>query len=98
MLNAFRRQSRSHCGSSFLAEMKRTVSSLRPFGAKSDSMSVMKPYLYSPCSERSDSIVCWVAVMVDPRCSVLSFLGEQTARSCRPVRGLQFGRGHGDVG
>ncbi len=33
-------------GSSFFAEMKRTVSSFRPFGAFSERMSVTKPYLY----------------------------------------------------
>ena len=40
------RHSSIHSGSSFLAEMKRTVSSDRPFGARSISMSVTKPYLY----------------------------------------------------
>jgi len=39
------RHSSSHAGSSFLAEMKRTVSSLRPGGASSASISVTKPYL-----------------------------------------------------
>ena len=43
--NAASRQSRSHSGSPFLAEMKRTVSSLRPGGAVSASISVTKPYL-----------------------------------------------------
>ena len=40
--NAFSRQSSIHCGSFFLAEMKRTVSSLSPLGAKSCSMSGRK--------------------------------------------------------
>src|SRR5690349_2768312 len=52
--NAFNRQSRSHCGSCFFAEMKRTVSSLRPGGNVSASMSVVKPYWYSRLT--SDSI------------------------------------------
>jgi hypothetical protein len=43
--NAASRHSSSHAGSPFLAEMKRTVSSSRPGGALSDSMSVTKPYL-----------------------------------------------------
>src|SRR3546814_818597 len=43
---AFRRHSSSHSGSAFLAEMKRTISSFRPLGAVSASMSVTKPYLY----------------------------------------------------
>src|SRR6266849_1387459 len=44
---AFRRNSNSHSGSFFLAEIKRTVSSLKPRGIVSDSMSVTQPYLYS---------------------------------------------------
>src|SRR3546814_10937601 len=43
---AFRRHSSSHSGSAFLAEMQRTISSFRPLGAVSASMSVTKPYLY----------------------------------------------------
>jgi hypothetical protein len=34
-----------HSGSSFLAEMARTTSSLRPLGKDSDSIMVLKPYL-----------------------------------------------------
>src|SRR5215469_3153476 len=34
-------------GSFFFAEMKRMMSSLRPFGARSSLMSVTKPHLYS---------------------------------------------------
>src|SRR6476619_6975243 len=45
--NAFRRNSSSHSGSFFFAEIARTTSSLRPGGSVSDSMSVTKPYLYS---------------------------------------------------
>src|SRR3954447_14058281 len=45
--NAFNRQSRSHLGSPFLAEISLTMSSFRPRGATSDSISVTKPYLYS---------------------------------------------------
>jgi len=49
--NALRRLSSSHSGSPFLAEIKRIMSALSPFGAVSASMSVTKPYLYlSPLS------------------------------------------------
>jgi hypothetical protein len=41
--NAFSRQSSIHSGSFFLAEMKRTVSSVSPLGAKSVSMSADQP-------------------------------------------------------
>src|ERR1039457_326085 len=44
---ALRRQSRSQAGSFFLAEIRRTTSSLRPRGMASASMSVTKPHLYS---------------------------------------------------
>src|SRR5436190_9790167 len=44
---AFRRNSSIHSGSFFFEEISRTVSSLKPFGMVSDSMSVTKPYLYS---------------------------------------------------
>src|SRR5450432_1839305 len=52
----FNRQSRSHCGSSFLWEMKRTISSLSPGGAESASMSVTKPHLYSRFASVSISV------------------------------------------
>ncbi len=42
---AFSRNSSSHSGSFFFAEMKRIVSSLSPLGAVSDSMSVTNPCL-----------------------------------------------------
>src|SRR6188508_2784027 len=45
--NALRRQSSSHSGSFFLAEMIRTVSSESPAAIVSDSMSVSKPAWYS---------------------------------------------------
>src|SRR6266700_2719931 len=44
---AFKRNSSIHSGSFFLPEIKRIVSSLRPRGIVSDSMSVTQPYLYS---------------------------------------------------
>ena len=44
---AFSRHSSSHSGSCFFAEISRTMSSLRPRGTSSCSMSVKKPYLYS---------------------------------------------------
>src|SRR5580693_2207330 len=43
---ASRRHSSIQVGSFFFAEMKRTVSSDRPLGALSDSISVTNPYLY----------------------------------------------------
>src|SRR3954447_18874098 len=45
--NAFSRHFRSQAGSPFLAEISRMMSSFRPRGATSDSISVTKPYLYS---------------------------------------------------
>ncbi len=42
---AFNRHSSIHSGSCFLAEISRTMSSLRPLGAMSDSMSKSKPHL-----------------------------------------------------
>ncbi len=43
--NAFSRQSSSHSGSFFLAEMSRTTSSFSPLGTMSCSTSVTNPYL-----------------------------------------------------
>src|SRR5205085_12154563 len=51
-----------NCGSSFLAEMRRIVSSLSPLGTDSDSMSVTKPHLYSRLA--SSSIVLLSVVMI----------------------------------
>src|SRR5580698_3086479 len=59
--NALSRQSVSHCGSFFLAEIRRMMSSFKPGGADSVSTSVTKPYLYS-CLTRL-SIVS-VAVLI----------------------------------
>ena len=44
---AFSRFSSIQSGSFFLAEIRRTTSSLRPLGATSDSMSMVNPHLYS---------------------------------------------------
>src|SRR3972149_3884894 len=61
---AFSRHARSHSGSSFLREIRRTMSSLRPLGAVSDSMSVMKPYLYfSAAIDRTCSAVSTFAAI-----------------------------------
>src|ERR1700710_602374 len=55
---ASRRHSSIQAGSFFFAEMKRTVSSDRPFGALSDSISVSNPYRYwSPSIRRTPSTV-----------------------------------------
>ena len=43
--NAFSRQSSSHSGSPFFAEMTRTMSSFSPGGIASASTSVTNPYL-----------------------------------------------------
>src|SRR5260370_29028935 len=51
-LNASSRQASNQSGSFFFAEIKRTVSSDRPLGAFSDSISVSNPYLYSSTSMR----------------------------------------------
>ncbi len=42
---AFNRHSSSQFGSCFFAEMKRMISSFKPFGAVSASTSLTKPYL-----------------------------------------------------
>src|SRR4029450_13235292 len=57
---AFSRHSSSHSGSFFLAEIIRTMSSLRPRGTSSASMSVTNPYLYSRVASSS-----MVSVLVD---------------------------------
>ena len=52
--NALSRNSSIHSGSFFFAEMMRTVSSDRPLGIVSVSMSVTKPALYGFAS------ICWI--------------------------------------
>src|SRR6266699_1765219 len=60
--NASSRHASIHSGSFFWAEMKRTMSSDRPLGALSDSMSVTNPYLYwSTSMRRTRSIVSCTA-------------------------------------
>src|ERR1035438_7386449 len=71
---AFNLHSSSHSGSFFFAEMNRTISSLNPFGAESDSKSEMNPYLYSVFATFSNN-----------SCSVLIFLDE----NCQELRTLQ---------
>src|SRR3954467_1765891 len=61
--NAFSRHSSSHSGSFFFCEIRRTTSSLSPFGIVSLSTSLTKPYLYSRLA--SCSIVS-VAVLMSP--------------------------------
>src|SRR5450631_710214 len=55
--NAFRRHSNMNSGSLFLVEIRRMMSSFRPFGAASDSTSVTKPHLYSPSTRVSMILV-----------------------------------------
>src|SRR3989442_15129264 len=64
---ALSRHSSSHSGSSFFAEMRRTISSLRPRGSDSCSTSVTKPYRYSRLA--SSSIVCVDVLMVLSLCT-----------------------------
>src|SRR6266480_5720273 len=54
---AFSRQSSSHLGSFFLAEMKRMISSFSPIGAESASISVTNPHLYSRFARSWISVV-----------------------------------------
>src|SRR5712664_2950134 len=64
-----RRHSSSQAGSVFFAEMKRTVSSLSPFGAFSDSISVSNPYLYwSTSIRRTRSTVSCTAGIYSLHC------------------------------
>src|SRR5438105_2728017 len=73
------RQSSIHSGSPFLFEMKRTISSLRPLAAVSDSMSVVKPYLYLSTSmpltssivSRSDMVVLYAAMRARRRALIV---------------------------
>src|SRR5438874_13753372 len=57
---AFRRQSSMNFGSFFLAEIARMMSSLRPRGTVSASISVTKPYLYSRLASSSLVLVAVV--------------------------------------
>src|ERR1041384_2614062 len=59
---ALRRQSSSHSGSVFFAEIVRMISSLRPGGIDSDSMSLTKPYLYSR-SARISALFAGLAII-----------------------------------
>src|SRR5215467_821997 len=64
-----RRHSKSQAGSFFFAEMKRTVSSLSPLGAFSDSMNVSNPYLYwSTSIRRTRSTVSCTAGIYSLHC------------------------------
>src|SRR5882757_4945899 len=61
------RHSSIQAGSFFLAEMKRTISSDRPLGALSDSISVSNPYLYwSTSIRRTCSTVSCTAGIFPP--------------------------------
>ncbi len=56
-LYALRRHSSKNSGSLFLLEINRTISSLIPFSAMSDSISVTNPYLYSESSSDWDEVL-----------------------------------------
>src|SRR5437879_741861 len=78
---AFRRQSSINFGSFFLAEIMRTMSSLKPRGTVSVSMSVTKPYLYSRLASSSIVLVAVVIVSIDPLESLVPFLKPQSSTS-----------------
>src|SRR4051795_10987832 len=61
-------------GSFFLAEIRRMVSSFRPRGMTSDSMSVTNPYLYSPVVSVS-RVVLTGSPLVVPRAVVELVVG-----------------------
>src|SRR5260370_1709698 len=54
---AFRRHSKMNSGSFFLVEIRRMMSSFRPFGAASASILVTKPHLYSRSTRASNVLV-----------------------------------------
>src|SRR5579863_5719639 len=85
---ASRRHWVSQSGSPFLAEMKRTISSFRPFGALSDWISVTKPYLYWLTSiERTRSTVSWTAAIgTSPRLGGFKDRGWGSKLAGFPVR------------
>src|ERR1051326_209163 len=67
---ALRRNSSIHSGSFFFSTIKRIVSSVRPRGITSDSISVTKPYLYS-CLANSSAVL----IVISTRdCRATSFL------------------------
>src|SRR6185295_20375145 len=76
-----RRHSSSQAGSSFLVEMRRITSSLRPGATVSDSISVTKPYLY-----------CWLASCSIFWVEVVMFLTTPEARHSTPPLRLVVGR------
>src|SRR5271170_5889628 len=61
---AFNRQSNIHCGSFFLCEINRMISSFNPGGASSASRSTLQPHLYSWLANSSiDSVDVGIALL-----------------------------------
>src|SRR5215475_10390616 len=58
---ALSRQSSMNWGSPFLAEIRRMMSSFKPLGTRSSSISVMNPHLYSR-SARSRIVLTFVLI------------------------------------
>src|SRR3990170_1986788 len=71
---ARRRHSSSHSGSFFFWEIRRTMSSLRPFGTISSSMSATNPALYSRVASS-----CWIAAFETMSDSLREGLGTHEA-------------------
>src|SRR4051812_37292278 len=84
-------------GSFFLAEIRRTVSSFRPRGMTSDSMSVTNPYLYSPVVSVSRVVLTGSPLVVPrdvvgPAVRISSFSGA-AARADQVLRGRRHASG-----
>src|ERR1041384_2857711 len=86
--NALRRNTDIHSGSFFFATIKRIVSSVRPRGITSDSMSVTKPYLYSCLASNSAVLI----VISRRECLALSFLESDATLHRRLLRCLTTAR------
>src|SRR5581483_9631941 len=71
-----------NCGSCFLAEMVRMISSFSPLGIRSASISVTKPHLYS-CSARSRMVLTFVLIALS---RTVRFQFEPGCRGCRERR------------
>src|SRR6185369_8441006 len=83
---AFNRHSSSHSGSFFFADIVRTISSPRPGGTDSDSISLTKPYLYSR-SARISTLFAALAM----RLRLYQTLPLNRERSSAPAGALDVG-------
>src|ERR1019366_1251377 len=93
------RQSVSHTGSFFLAEMWRMVSSLKPGGVDSDSTSVTKPYLYSCLTRLSIvSVAVLIVKLLFPRAiRAKTVNGHFVALRQEPARQRHAGQGRRQI-